>query len=131
MLYFIIGIVVFLIFIFLRDKSDEVSKVKSYGGMMGKYSILISGLSDYPGTKVEQTSSTSVWILTRDRLVSTEFRINHGFSDFTVFWTHQSYAFGKHHLRWTFPEYMSQHSATNVIMNEIEEYSIKMISKTL
>ncbi len=99
--------------------------------MFVKYFTLIKGLSDYPGTKVEQTSTSSVWILTRDKFVSIEFRINHGFSDFTVFWTHQSYAFGKHNLHWTFPEYMSQHNATNIILNEIEEYSLKLISKTL
>jgi hypothetical protein len=127
----IICIIIFIVIVFSLNKSEENSKIKSQGGMKYKYHTLIEGLSDHPSAKIEFTSTSSVWILVKDNFSSTEFRIDHGFSDFTVYWTHQSYAFGKHNLQWKFVEYTDQRNATKIILNDVDEYSLRLIGKTL
>lgn len=131
MLYLIISILIVLLIKFIIDKNKEVAKIKSEGGMMIKHSKLIRSLSTHPQSIVKQISPYSVKIIVKDKFVITTFTINHGFSDYTVFWDHQSVTFGEHNLNWKFPEYMDQNSALNLISNELVLYEENMIKNYL
>lgn len=131
MLIFFIIIIVFIISKFIYDKNKEVNKVNHQGGMMVKYADIIEYFSDYPNSKIQQISSSSIKISTTDRFVVTTFTINHGFSDYTIFWNHQSVTFGSHSLHWTFPEYMDQINAINLINSELEVYQKNLLNKYL
>lgn len=131
MLYFILGIVILVVIKFWNDKEKEVSKVNAQGGMMNKYRELISYFREIPNSQIQQVSSSSVKVVIRDKFVVTTFTINHGFSDYTIFWNHQSYTFGNHQLHWTFPEYMDQLSAINAISRELDIYQNNVLKKYL
>ena len=58
---FIIGIVVFIIYRFSRDYSNEVqTKVTNQGGMLKKYSLLIEYFTSHPASKITKVTKDSV-----------------------------------------------------------------------
>lgn len=123
----IIIIVLFLLFLFFSDKKQEVDKINNQGGIYQKYKVLIDHFLEYPGVKVESRNSYSMILVLKDKLVITRFTIGHGFSDVSVFWEHSSLMFGKHNLKWRFPETLSQRQMIDLIDNELEIYMHKLV----
>lgn len=129
MIYFVIIVVIFIIIKFVVDKNTEVSKINSQGGMRTKYVDLIDFFSEHKHSKVIQISNTCIKISIEDPFVRTTFTIIHGFSNYKILWNHQSSSFGSHELKWKFPEYMDQINAINVIVNEMDNYEKKTLTK--
>ncbi|MCB0463367.1 MAG: hypothetical protein R2816_02870 [Flavobacteriaceae bacterium] len=126
--YIIIGIIIFIAFLFFRDKQDEVTKIQSQGGFELKYGTLIHHFLSIPRMQVERRSKSSITMLVKDPAVITRFTISHGFEDVSIFWEHKSLTFGEHKLNWRFPEGMSQNTMISVIEDELGEYERNLIS---
>jgi|SRR5690606_7277267 len=129
--FIIIAVVAYLVIKFTTDKKKEIKKIETQGGFDVKYSILIEELLSIPNAKVVNKTNSSIVIAIQDRYVVTSFKIAHGFSDYSIFWEHNSTTFGKHNLHWTFPEYLSQYSALSKIGNDISEYEKKLFKEYL
>jgi hypothetical protein len=128
MAFVVIAIAIFLLYIFISDKKEEVQKVQNQGGLLVKYRTLTNHFLSIPMMKVEQRSSTSITMAVKEPKVVTRFIISHGFENVTVFWFHQSLGFGEHSLNWRFPEGMEQLAMINVIEEELRRYEIKLMN---
>lgn len=127
--FIIIAVVVYLVIKFTTDKKKEIKKIETQGGFDVKYAIIIDEFLSIPNSKIIHKSNSSITIAIQDRFAVTSFKIAHGFSDYSIFWEHNSTTFGKHSLHWTFPEYLSQISAINKISNDIKEYEKKLFKE--
>jgi hypothetical protein len=125
--YIIIPILIFLAFLFFRDKQDEVSRMQSKGGFELKYGALIHHFLSIPRMKVERRSKSSITMSVKDPAVMTRFTISHGFEDVSIFWQHNSLTFGEHNLNWKFSESMSQNTMIEVIEDELGAYEQKLV----
>lgn len=119
----ILLIVVVLAYLYVTTKKSEVSKINNQGGIFFKYKILIEYFLEYPGVKIETKNSYSVILILKDKYAVTRITIGHGFEDVSVFWELNSIAYGKHNLKWKFPESLSQYQMIELIENELEIYN--------
>lgn len=129
--YIVLVLIVFVIYIFFRDKQDEVSRIQSQGGFELKYGVLIHHFLSIPRMKVERRSKSSITVSVKDPAVMTRFTISHGFEDISIFWQHKSITFGEHNLNWRFPESMSQHTMISVIEDELGTYEQKLMNSSI
>lgn len=125
--YFVVAIIVFIIFLFFRDKQDEVSRIQSQGGFEFKYRVLIHHFLSISGMQVERGSKSSITMSMKNTSVITRFTISHGFEEVTIFWQHNSLGFGEHKLNWRFPESMSQQTMIKVVEDELGAYEKKLL----
>lgn len=114
---------------FFSTKKDEISKVSTHGGLEVKYKVLLQYFMEIPNVRIERKSSTSIILAIKDTHVVTRYTISHGFGDINVYWDHNSAMFGKHSLRWCFPEDYSQYLMLSTIEHEYEEYQKKLFKK--
>ncbi len=128
MAFVVIAIAIFLLYIFISDKKEEVQKVQNQGGVLVKYRTLTNHFLSIPMMKVEQRSSTSITMAVKDPNVLTRFIISHGFENVSVFWFHKSLSFGEHSLNWRFSERMEQIAMIKVIEDELQSYEIKIVN---
>ncbi len=121
-------ILAFIIFLFVKDKKEEVVRIAKQGGVKHKYGILINYfLSSHPKMEVQKLSTDSITMEVIEPGVRTEFSIRHGFEDVTIFWTHESYGLGLHKLNWTFKEYLLQEEMIIQIENDLQDYEKKIL----
>jgi len=126
-MFWVIMIIGGLLIMFLLDKKEEVSRVQSQGGFYLKYKELINHFATIPRIKVVNKSNTSITLSVKDSLVVTSFTISHGFEDVSIFWNHNSIAFGKHSLNWRFPESMPQYQMISLIEDELSIYERNIV----
>ncbi len=121
-------ILAFIIFLFVKDKKEEVVRIAKQGGVKHKYGILINYfLSSHPKMEVQKLSTDSITMAVIEPGVRTEFSIRHGFESVSVFWLHDSAGYGIHKLNWTFPEFKPQKEMINEIEGDIAAYEHKIL----
>ena len=129
--YIVVAIIVFVVFLFFRDKQDEVSRIQTQRGFELKYGILIHHFLSIPRMQVERRSKSSITMSVKDAAVITRFTISHGFEEVTIFWQHNSLRYGEHKLNWRFPESMSQETMIQVMEDELGAYEQKLINSSI
>lgn len=122
----IIGVV--LLFLFFSDKKQEVNKIQQQGGFYRKYKVLIDYFLSIPEIKIERKDKDRIILIAKNYSASTRFTIAHGFEDVTIFWNHQSLAFGEHNLNWTFPEGLPQNQMLALIEKELSIYERNVLN---
>lgn len=127
-MFIVVFIIVVLVYLFLSTKNDEVKKINNQGGFYLKYNVLIDYFLTYPGVRIESKNSYSMILILKDKYVITRITIGHGFENVSVFWEQDSIAFGKHNLKWQFPESLSQYQMIDLISNELEMYNKNLLS---
>ncbi len=125
--WILLFVVAVFVYLFISTKREEVTKVKSQGGLYLKYQELIDYFLTIPNIKVEKKNSYSIILAVKDPTVITRFTIGHGFEDVSVFWFHQSVMFGTHSLKWNFPESLPQSQMIDTIEQELELYNRNLI----
>ncbi|PHS10023.1 MAG: hypothetical protein COA88_03050 [Kordia sp.] len=129
MVFWVLFIGGVLIYLFISTKKDEINKVNSEGGLEVKYRVLLKYFMEIPNVQIERKSSTSIILAIKDTHVVTRYTISHGFGNINVYWDHNSAMFGKHSLKWCFPEDYSQYLMLSTIEHEYEEYQKKLFKK--
>ena len=123
MLTILIVIVVFIIGKFLYDKYQIDQKVGKEGGMLNKYRDIIGLILKLDDkSKIERTLKDSVDISIVSIGGITFFNILQTFKNVEITWKFENEIFGKHKLKWEFPEYMDQHKMFEVMGNELGKY---------
>ncbi len=125
--YIVIAVIIFFIFLFFRNKQEEVQRVQSQGGFNLKYGVLINHFLRIPKMKIEKKNRSSITMAVKDPNVITRFTVSHGFEDVSIYWQHISTGFGNHSLNWKFPESMPQVDMINIIEQELGAYERKLI----
>lgn len=125
----VIVILVFLAFIFFSDKKQETKRVEEQGGFYQKYHELIAYFMSIPDIKVERKEKSMIMLMAKNYSASTRFTIAHGFEDVSIFWHHQSVAFGEHTLNWTFPENLPQRQMLSLIEKELSIYEKNILNQ--
>lgn len=122
-------IIIVLAFVFLPDKKQESQRVVDQGGFYIKYNELIQYFLSIPDIKVEKKEKMRIILLAKAYAASTRFTIAHGFEDVSIYWHHQSMAFGEHSLSWTFPESMPQQQMLSLMEKELGLYERNVLNQ--
>jgi len=120
---FIIIIIVLIIVKFLYDKNQQRVQIGRQGGMTNKYRTLIDNLmSGHSNTKIFQETADSLSLGVSGAGGITIFRLVQTFGNITIRWKMNSPLFGKHKLKWEFPEYMDQDQMFVQITIDLAKY---------
>lgn len=129
MLTFISVVAVFLVVKFIYDKSQQSIEIGKQGGMTNKYKVLISHLlGGHPNARIIRQTGDSIIVGSVSTGGQTVFDMVQTFGSLTVEWRMESPLFGKHKLKWTFPEYGDQDKMMERINNDLEKYQRNVIS---
>lgn len=126
-MFWIIVILVILAYLFFSDKKYETNRVQQQGGFYLKYKELLDYFLTIPDIKVEKKEKTRMVLVARNYSAVTRYTIAHGFEDVSIFWTHNSLAYGEHYKSWTFPESMPQKQMLELIEIELDAYTRNVI----
>ena len=126
----IIAIIAWNLFRFFSDFSKQKEKMEKIGGVKKKYSTLINTiLSGDSKCRIIQETSTFIRIGVSGISGSTLFDITQTFGTVTIQYKVDSTVFGKNKLEWVFDENMNQVTMLEKINADIEELTLKIISK--
>lgn len=116
---FIIIIVGYIIFSFVRDREEMLQRqVDMRGGMTKKYEYLIGRLAEYPGARVIKVTRDHVHIRAEGQATATNFLISENFNKVEIEWVGQLAILGTHRHKWSFPHDFPQEK----MIKEMEEY---------
>jgi hypothetical protein len=115
----IIGIIVFIIYKFLKERENMLKiQVDLHGGMAKKYEYIIEHMTNYPDAKVVKVTRDHIHILARGNSTATNYFITESFNSVEIEWVGQMAILGTHKHKWSFPHNYPQEK----IVEEIEEY---------
>lgn len=125
----VILIILFIVGKFLYDRNQQTIHVGRQGGMENKYKILVEKLmGGHSDTRIFQRTMDSLILGVSNAGGSTLFELLETFGNVTITWEMTSPMFGKHKLKWTFPEYMDQLEMYNQIENDLDKYQKNAIN---
>lgn len=126
----IIAIIAWGLYRFFSDYSKQKEKMEKIGGVKKKYSTLINTiLSGDSKCRIIQETSTFIRIGVSGISGSTLFDIAQTFGTVTIQYRVDSTVFGKNKLEWVFDENMNQVTMLEKINTDIEELTLKTMSK--
>lgn len=118
---FISLIVFFIIVKFLYDRNSMLDKIDSNGGILIKYSTLISYMLSHPNSEISSKGKDHVNIFCKGMGVSTLFSITPGFDVVIIKWETNLGNSGSFNHSWQFKETtVSQQEMINQINKDIE-----------
>lgn len=122
-LIFILIIVGFIIFSFLRDSINESDKITNEGGIYNKYKTLINNFVEpESGMKVIQKSDKYICVGMQNTSGYIIFHFQHTFSKINVTFEMKNIFLGHHKLDWDFPETMPQSDMIRHIETRTRQY---------
>ena len=117
--FLIIGIVGYIIYSFLKDRDQMLTRqVDRHGGMATKYSHLIERLTSDPSAKVVKVTRDHIHIRAVGTATATNFLITENFNSVEVEWVGQLAMLGTHKKKWSFPHNYPQ----DKMIEEMERY---------
>lgn len=122
MVWIILGVIACMIFFFLKDRSEMLSKqVDSRGGMLKKYEYLVSRMTNDPSAKIAKVTRDQIYIKAKGEYTSVEFLITELFDSVQIDWVSNLAFQGIHKKRWKFPH----NSPQELMYKEIDDYIAK------
>lgn len=119
----VVGIIVYILFLFFRDREKQKRKIALEGGMRNKYNVLVDYmLSGHQNCKIHQETADSILVGAVSYGGQTSFELVQTFGSVTIAWKAESPLFGKHKLEWQFPEYTNQEKIIRQINEELGDY---------
>lgn len=127
---FILVIVGFSIFSFVKDSMAETDKIVKEGGIYNKYKTLIDNFIDSKsGMKVIQKTNKYMCVGMKNSSGSIAFHFQHTFNKINVTFEMKNIFIGDHKLDWDFPETMPQTDMIMHIENRTRQYMDNVISQ--
>lgn len=129
-LIFILVIVGFTIFSFIKDSIAETDKIVKEGGIYNKYKILIDNFIDpESGMKVIQKNNKYMCVGMNNNAGSVVFHFQHTFNKINITFGMKNVFIGDHKLEWDFPETMPQIDMIRHIENRTRQYMENVTSQ--
>lgn len=129
-LIFILVIVGFTIFSFIKDSIAETDKIVKEGGIYNKYKILIDNFIDpESGMKVIQKNNKYMCVGMNNNAESVVFHFQHTFNKINITFEMKNVFIGDHKLEWDFPETMPQIDMIRHIENRTRQYMENVTSQ--
>lgn len=129
-LIFILVIVGFTIFSFIKDSIAETDKIVKEGGIYNKYKILIDNFIDpESGMKVIQKNNKYMCVGMNNNAGSVVFLFQHTFNKINITFEMKNVFIGDHKLEWDFPETMPQIDMIRHIENRTRQYMENVTSQ--
>lgn len=125
----VIIIVAFLLLRYNTIQHNKSHEEPAIGSVSKKYSKLISILkSGYPDTRTIHATPNTITLGVISDGGSTIFRLQQNLDLLIVSWDVDNTLFGKHYLRWEFPQFMDQDLMVEKMTKDINEYQLKLFS---
>ena len=127
---FIIVIIGFVIFSFVKDSKAETDKIVKEGGIYNKYKTLIDNFIDSSsGMNVIKKNNKYMCVGMNNSSGSIVFHFQHTFNQINVTFEMKNIFIGDHKLKWDFPETMPQTDMIKHIENRTRQYMDNVTAK--
>jgi len=126
----VLGIIGIIFFSFLRDRNKMLdSQVDNHGGMLKKYSEIVSTLVADPDAKVVKVTRDHVHVANIKANTATHFYITENFNCVGIQWTFQVGNSDIHKKGWEFPSSTSQKKMMETIGAFLNKKSEELFGK--
>lgn len=114
----ILIIVVFIIYLFQKDKSEMLEKIDLSGGLQERYNEFVNFFVDKHGFKLRKLTKAEIILELNEPKVKMLVQLIQSFDNVLIHW-HSINNFGEVKLNWEFPDKMEQSKMTEKIMNDV------------
>lgn len=118
---FLILVILFIGYLLWDGRKSDHHYIQKQGGMIEKYKILISHLTNGPNPRIEKVHNNTVIISVRPKLQLHSFKLFHQLHTLTVEWKAIIPLEGEIVRRWEFLENVNQDEMAEVIFNEMDK----------
>lgn len=130
MLAIIIVIAAIVLIKFFVANNKQSTQILKEGGMEQKYRQLIAFImSGDSRTQIFQRENNMLGIAVKSVGGVTIFFLTQTFGHLTVEWKMESPVYGKHKLKWEFPEFTDQDIMAGKISNDLQKYQTNIVTK--
>lgn len=117
----LIAIVAVVVFNFIRQREGMLhSQVDLRGGMMAKYEVLVTLLTDDPTARVVKVTRDHIHIKSMSQTAETSFLITENFGTVDITWIANLGFMGTHNHKWSFPHHYDQELIVREMMTFLD-----------